>query len=93
MATPTNDLVVLEEDYEVVLQLADGWTLRSGPDFTREPDTNTGAYVRVCRPDGSENLAWHHSEWRTDPIGVMGMIIINIKDHLKDLTKDGWNQR
>ena len=86
MASPTNDRVVLEEDDEVVLQLAEGWTLRSGPEYNLENrDHNTGAYVRVCGPDGSEWLAWHHSEWRANPVGVMGEIIFALKDHLTEV--------
>jgi hypothetical protein len=54
-----------------VVRLADGWTLRSGPDG----DFVSGDYVRLVRPDGTEHLYWHHDEWQTDPVLVMGAII------------------
>lgn len=55
---------------EVVVELASGWSLRSGSD-----DFLSGAYVRLCRPDGSEHLYWDKEEWATDPELVMGAII------------------
>ena len=59
-------------DDEVVVQLADGCTLRSGcPNEGRE----SGEYVRLCDADGDEVMYWHHDEWRDDPILVMGAII------------------
>ena len=57
---------------EVVVQLADGWSLRSddpGGDFT------SGGYVRLCRPDGSEYVYWDSAEWEADPVLVMGAIV------------------
>lgn len=57
-------------DNEVVVRLADGWTLRSG-----STDFSSGDYVRLVRPDGSEYLYWHNDEWRDDPTLVMGAII------------------
>jgi hypothetical protein len=52
-------------------------------DGIRSPgDYSTGGYVRVCRPDGSEWIAWHHSEWRARPVSIMAEIILALKDHL-----------
>ena len=61
---------LLDENGEVVVSLADGWTLRSGSD-----DFVSGDYVRLCRPDGTEYLYWDSEEWQTDPRLVMGAII------------------
>lgn len=61
---------LLNEDGEVVVKLADGWTLRSGAKhFT------SGEYVRLVDPEGSESLYWDHAEWQEDPVLVMGAII------------------
>lgn len=60
------------EDGEVVVELADGWTLRSGSSYETFV---SGEYVRLCRPDGSEYVYWDHGEWSDDPILVMGAII------------------
>ena len=61
---------LLNSDGEVVVTLADGWTLRSADQiFT------SGGYVRLCRPDGTEYAYWDHTEWRDDPTLVMGAII------------------
>lgn len=63
---------VLNDDGEVVVRLTDGWTLRSGSPVT---GLVSGDYVRLCRPDGSEYLYWHHDEWGDDPAVVMGAIM------------------
>lgn len=61
---------------EVVVNLADGWTLRSGVYEPAKPGAFTsGEYVRLCRPDGKEHLYWDQEEWATDPALVMGAII------------------
>lgn len=61
---------------EIVVKLADGWTLRSGVYAPNDPDSLTsGEYVRLCRPDGSEYAYWDQDEWATDPALVMGAII------------------
>lgn len=61
---------LLNEDGEVVVELANGCTLRSGGEtFT------SGEYVRLCEPDGSEYCYWDQEEWATDPALVMGAII------------------
>lgn len=66
----------LNADGEVVLVLASAWTLRSG---VAEPDDGdsftSGEYVRLCRPDGTEHLAWDQQEWADDPVLVMGAIL------------------
>lgn len=60
----------LDENGEVVLQLANGFSLRSGGEnFT------SGEYVRLCDPTGEEVLYWDQEEWRSDPALVMGAII------------------
>lgn len=35
----------------------------------------SGEYVRLCNPDGNEQMYWHYDEWQNDPILVMGAII------------------
>lgn len=60
----------INEDGEIVVQLADGWSLRSS-----DPELMSGDYVRLCRPDGSEYLYWHHDEWQADPVLVMGALL------------------
>lgn len=60
------------EDNEVVVELADGHTLRSGCSTL---DFTSGEWVRLCDPEGNELLYWHNDEWETDPILVMGAII------------------
>ena len=55
---------------EVIVKLADGCTLRSG--------SNThmaGDYVRLCDESGEEIAYWDSSEWREEPVEVMGAII------------------
>jgi hypothetical protein len=64
---------LINEDGEVVVQLADGCSLRSG---VYEGGTFTsGEYVRLCDSDGKEILYWDHQEWADDPVLVMGAII------------------
>lgn len=66
----------LDERGEVVVQLANGCTLRSGVYDQNDPDAFTsGEYVRLCGPDGSEIRYWDQEEWATDPALVMGAII------------------
>jgi hypothetical protein len=60
-------------DDEIVVRLADGWTIRSG---SSDPDYTCGEYVRICRPDGSEYLYEDNAEWRDDPVLVMGAVIM-----------------
>lgn len=60
----------LNEDGEVLLELANGYSLRSGG-----TDFISGEYVRLCDPDGEEILYWEQEEWRNDPALVMGAII------------------
>lgn len=61
---------LLNDDGEVVVELADGWTLRSGAEqFT------SGEYVRLVRPDGTEYAYWDNAEWQEDPVLVMGAIL------------------
>lgn len=55
---------------EVVLQLANGCTLRSGG-----IEYISGEYIRLCEPDGTEYAYWDQAEWRDDPALVMGAII------------------
>lgn len=60
------------EDGEVVVELVDGWTLRSG---CSSDDFTSGEWVRLCEPNGAEHLYWSSDEWEIDPILVMGAII------------------
>lgn len=57
---------------EVIVELADGWTIRSG---SSNPNYTCGQYVRICRPDGNEYLYEDWAEWQEEPILVMGAII------------------
>jgi hypothetical protein len=60
----------LNEDGEVVLELANGYSLRSGgQEFT------AGEYVRLVDSTGEEALYWDQQEWESDPALVMGAII------------------
>lgn len=61
-------------DGEVVVHLADGWTLRSGVYGPDSPFTS-GDYVRLVTPNGEESLYWDSEEWANDPALVMGAII------------------
>lgn len=66
---PTND------DNEVVVQLSNGCSIRSGV-YEPGPDSLTcGEYVRVCDPNGEEAVYWDSAEWEEDPVLVMGAII------------------
>ena len=67
---------MINADGEVVVQLADGHSLRSGVYDPSAPDALTsGEYVRLCDPQGEELLYWDQSEWEADPALVMGAII------------------
>lgn len=57
-------------DGEIIVDLASGWSLRSGSE-----QHISGEYVRLVDPAGREIFYWHHDEWETDPILVMGAII------------------
>lgn len=63
---------LLDENREMVVNLANGWTLRSGCSTN---DFVSGEWVRLCTPDGEEHLYWDNAEWHDDPILVMGAII------------------
>ena len=66
---PTND------HQEVLLPLANGWSLVSGV-YNPAPDSFTcGEYVRLVDEGGHEVLYWDSEEWATDPVLVMGAII------------------
>jgi len=55
---------------EVVVELANGWTLRAGSgEYT--------AHVRVCTPDGGEEGYWSVDEWADPDTGeeALGAII------------------
>ena len=61
---------------EVIVNLADGCTLRSGVyDPHAEGALTSGEYVRLCDQSGEEVLYWDKDEWATDPALVMGAII------------------
>ena len=66
---------IKKQDDEVVVRLANGWTLRSGVYDRSTSKLTSGEYVRLCRPDGSEYLYWDQEEWENDPALVMGAII------------------
>lgn len=68
--------IIDAESGEVIVKLADGWTLRSGVYEPDAPDALTsGEYVRLCDTDGTELLYWDQAEWAADPALVMGAII------------------
>lgn len=60
------------ENDEVVVRLADGWSLRSGSPIL---GLMSGDYVRLVRPDGSEYCYWHHNEFEDDSAVVLGAVI------------------
>lgn len=67
---------LLDADGEVVVRLADGWTLRSGVYDPNDPAALTsGEYVRLVDPQGDEYAYWDQDEWATDPALVMGAIV------------------
>jgi hypothetical protein len=55
---------------EIIVELKNGMTLRSS-----STDRLAGDYVCLCNEDGKEIAYWHHDEWQTDPILVMGAIM------------------
>lgn len=66
----------LNDDGEVVVHVADGWSLRSGVIGGAAPSALlSGDYVRLCRPDGSEYQYWDSEEWKVEPTLVMGAIL------------------
>lgn len=69
-AAATGSDALLNEDREVVVQLASGWSLRSGGE-----DYTSGDYVRLVTPEGTEHAYWDHAEWAREPQLVMGAII------------------
>lgn len=74
MSTLMNGIVNTEG--EVVVDLQDGCTLRSGVYRPSDPDAFTsGEYVRLCDKSGEELLYWDWEEWARDPVLVMGAII------------------
>ena len=60
----------LNEDGEVVLELANGYSLRSGGE-----EFLAGEYVRLVDGTGEEALYWDQEEWSSDPALVMGAIL------------------
>lgn len=62
------------DDGEVVVQLANGFSLRSGA-YEASSGFLSGEYVRLCNPEGEEVLYWDQDEWTHDPALVMGAII------------------
>ena len=63
---------------EVIVHLADGWTLRSA-----SSRRTAGDYVRLCRPNGREHAYWHHTEWQRHPVLVMGAILNAANTHAR----------
>lgn len=74
MATTASEL--LDSNGEVVVRLADGWSLRSGVyDQAAEGASLSGEYVRLCDEGGAEYAYWDKDEWAADPSLVMGAIM------------------
>ncbi len=69
------DEFLTKHEGEVVIDLRDGCTLRSGVYKVNEPNLISGEYVRLCDADGKEILYWDQDEWRDDPALVMGAIM------------------
>lgn len=66
----------MHDPNEVIVQLADGRSLRSGVYDPADPAALTsGEYVRLCDTDGKETDYWDQAEWSDDPALVMGAII------------------
>lgn len=57
---------------EVMLHLANGYSLRSG---STSDEFLCGEWVRLVDWNGKEVLYWDFEEWHKDPILVMGAII------------------
>ena len=55
---------------ELVVPLANGWSLRSAG-----LENECGAYVRVCDETGEEVAYWDMQEWQDEPEEVMGAIL------------------
>lgn len=60
----------MDDKKELIVRLTNGRTIRSGSELR-----GAGAYVRVCRDDGSELAYWDKQEWQDDPELVMGAIL------------------
>ena len=60
----------MTDENEVVVQLVDGWSLRSSSGTLM-----SGDYVRLCDTAGVEVLYWDRTEWMEDPELVMGAIL------------------
>lgn len=75
------------EDGEVQVNLADGWSLRTGVYNKDEWGLTSGEYVWLARPDGSEYAYWDQEEWSADPALVMGAIL-NAAAGLRFLDED-----
>lgn len=73
VAAANSELALINK--EVVVQMADGSTLRSGAYESRCGGPAAGEYVRLCEVDGDECAYWDSSEWAADPALVMGAII------------------
>ncbi len=55
---------------EVIVKLANGWSIRSSSDSHL-----AGDYVRICDERGHEFLYWDNQEWQEEPIIVIGAIL------------------
>ncbi len=59
---------------EVVVELANGYSLRSG--CHEDGVIDAGDYVRLCAPNGTERLRWDSDEWQRAPVTVMSAIMV-----------------
>jgi len=59
-----------KNEYEVIVKLADGCTVKSGSEHR-----TAGDYIRICDENNKEIAYWHFDEWRDEPTLVMGAII------------------
>lgn len=60
---------------EVIVRLANGWSLRSGVYDSGATGFTSGEYVRLCNDNDEEVLYWDQDEWACDPALVMGAIM------------------
>lgn len=72
MSTPIRTVSTpsVDPNGEIVVQLANGCSLRSADDKRL-----AGGYVRLVDPNGVELQYWDKAEWERDPVLVMGAIL------------------
>jgi len=79
-------------DNEVVVKLADGWSIRSGvykPD--EEGALTSGEYIRLVDPEGVEYLYYDQAEWEPNNEGALVMgAFLNAAAGLRGFKEKVW---